>query len=156
MYHAEETHEAIIDMETFERVQAEIARRVAKHGSNCTEKKTYPYTGLMECANCGKKYRRKVTATQVVWICATYNALGKKQCAAKQIPEITLDLQTALVTEDISTIAKIVVDKDNTLHYHMKNGTIVTRRWEDRSRACSWTPEMREVARQRALERRGG
>lgn len=154
MYHAEQTHEAIIDMATFERVQAEIARRVEKHGTASTGKKIYPYTGLLECANCGKKYRRKVTATQVVWICATYNIHGKKHCASKQIPETTLDLQTALVTEDISTVEKIVVDKDNTLHYHMKDGTVVTRQWEDRSRACSWTPEMREVARQRALERR--
>ena len=153
-YLVEGAHEAIIDTETFEMVQAEIARRVEKHGPKKVATKSYPYTGLLECANCGKKYRRKVTATQVVWICATFNTLGKKYCASKQIPETMLDLHTAMVTSDISTISKIVVAENNTLYYHMRDGRIVMQKWEDRSRAASWTPEMREAARQNAKERR--
>ena len=153
-YLVEGAHEAIIDTETFEKVQTEIARRVEKHGPKTEAKKAYPYTGLLVCSGCGKKYRRKVTATQIVWICATFNTRGKKYCASKQIPETTLDQHTAMVTPDISAIAKIEVADNNILHYHMKDGRVVTQHWEDRSRAESWTPEMREVAREKVMERR--
>lgn len=153
-YLAEDTHEAIIDMATFEAVQSEMARRATKYDKSTTGKKTYPFTGLVECAKCGKNYRRKVTATQAVWICATYNTLGKKHYAAKQIPESVLESLTGMVTDDISGIQKIIVDDNNTLHFIMKDGHTVTHQWKDRSRAESWTLEMREAARQKAIERR--
>jgi hypothetical protein len=37
-----------------------------------------------------KHYRRKVTKTGAVWICSTFNTIGKGYCASKQIPESTL------------------------------------------------------------------
>ena len=153
-YLVEDAHEAIIDLATFQAVQEEIESRAKRYCSKGAKKKTYPYSGLIECANCGKKYRRKTTATRVVWICATFNTLGKKHCASKQIPEETLNLHTSLVTDDIEDVEKIIVAENNTLHYHMKDGNVITRQWDDRSRAESWTPELREKARQRETERR--
>lgn len=96
-YHATETHEAIVPPETFEAVQAEIARRAAKFARPSGGEKTYPFTGLLVCGICGKHYRRKVTAAQPVWICTTYNTLGKAACASRQIPESTLTEVTAEV-----------------------------------------------------------
>ena len=49
---------------------------------------------------------------------------------------------------------KIIADDGNTLHFHFSDGTVVTRTWADRSRAESWTPEMKEKARQQSLARR--
>lgn len=48
-------------------------------------------------------------------------------------------------------IQKIIVPEGNVLIFHLIDGTSVKRTWEDRSRRESWTPEMREKARQKAL-----
>ena len=117
-------------------------------------KPTFFYTGLIQCAKCGKNYRRKTTAARVVWICATFNTRGKKYCASKQIPEETLDALVAQVTRNPADIQKIIADDGNTLHFHLADGSVVTRTWADRSRAESWTSEKREIARQQAYERR--
>ena len=98
-YHAENTHESIIDIGTYNLVQLEMARRAERFAKPQT-KTEYPFTGLITCAGCGKHYRRKVTKTGPVWICATYNTLGKKACPSKAIPEQTLMALTAEI--DIS------------------------------------------------------
>lgn len=87
-------------------------------------------------------------------ICATLNTKGKKHCASKQIPEATLDELVRQVTDDPFSVKKIIADDGNTLHFHLSDGTAVTRTWTDRSRAESWTPEMKEKARQQSLARR--
>ena len=160
-YHAENTHEAIIPLETFNAVQAEIACRAARHTHPGRPQKVYPFTGLLICDICGKHYRRKVTATGPVWICATYNTLGKATCASKQIPEETLIAVTAeaMGTDSFdaealhSKITAVRVAEGNTLVFCFKNGTEAVKRWADRSRAESWTPEMRDAARKKTSER---
>ena len=153
-YLAENIHEAIIDIETFEKVQSEIKRRAQKYDRSYDGNKTYPFTGLLKCDNCGKHYRRKITKTQAVWMCAGYLTLGKEYCPSKQIPETVLEDQVQAVTDDIKAVKEIIVADKNTLHFVMKDGRTITRKWKDRSRSESWTPEMREAARQRAIERR--
>ena len=153
-YLAEETHEAIIPMEQWQAVQAEIERRSKLHTITPPAKTTFFYTGLIQCAKCGKNYRRKTTVTRVVWICATFNTRGKKYCASKQIPESTLDALVAEVTKKPTDIQKIIADDGNTLHFHLADGSVVTRVWADRSRSESWTAEKREAARQKEIERR--
>ena len=151
-YHVEDAHEAIIDLDTFSRVQEEMERRTKKYGHASKSKNRYPFTGLLVCGNCGKSYRRKVTATQPVWICATYNTQGKKYCDSKQIPESTLAEVTATVAS-IEDIEKIVVNNGNRLEYHLVSGIVIEKIWADRSRSESWTDEMREAVRRRKLER---
>ena len=58
-YYAERTHEAIIDIETFQAAQQEIARRAEKHTPR-PARQQYPYSGIIVCSLCGKHYRRKV------------------------------------------------------------------------------------------------
>ena len=53
-YHAEDAHEAIIDMETFQAVQKEKERRASQFIKKPSTKKIYPFTGLLVCDNCGK------------------------------------------------------------------------------------------------------
>lgn len=162
MYHAENTHEAIISQETFDAVQSEIARRANRFKKSNMHKATYPFSGKLICSVCGKNYRRKVTHTGPVWICSTYNALGKAACASKQIPE---DLLMNITAEALGidnfnertfadNMACIRVCTGNTLIYQFKDGSNVTMQWRDRSRRQSWTDEMKAAARQKALERR--
>lgn len=65
-------------------------------------------------------------------------------CAAKQIPETTLETVTADI--DINRLDSITAANDNRLIFHFKDGAVEERRWKDRSRSESWTPEMRKKA----------
>ena len=151
-YHAENTHEPIIDIGTYNSVQLEMKRRAEKYSGKPTHN-TYPFTGLITCDNCGKHYRRKVTPTGAVWICSTYNTYGKSKCPSKAIPETTL---TALVDEigGVDKITAITAKNNNILEFTLTSGEVATRKWQDRSRAESWTPEMRAAVGKKNKERR--
>lgn len=150
-FHVAETHEAIISMETFEAVQAEMQRRARKY-AKMQPRQAYPFSGIITCAICGKHYRRKVTATGPVWICSTYNTYGKSKCPSKAIPEATL-LETAAEVADIAEIAEITAEKNNALMFTLANGETVAKQWQDRSRSESWTEEMRNAVGLRTRER---
>ena len=49
-----------------------------------------------------------------------------------------------------SKITAIRAMKDNTLVFCLADGTETVKRWQDRSRAESWTPEMKVTASERA------
>ena len=96
----------------------------------------------------------------MVWCCSTYNTRGKRYCpTSKAIPEWTLKAVCAQALglcsfEEktfSSTIAAITAYPDNLLRFHFRDGHTEEYRWQDRSRRESWTAEMRETARQRAL-----
>ncbi len=148
-YHAESTHEPIISLDTFNAVRDERERRAKRFKCKQAPRKTYAFTGLLTCNHCGKHYRRKTTKTGIVWICTTFNSLGKSHCPSKQIPETTL----AEIASEFDDIKRIVVCADNILTFHLADDSSVNRRWQDRSRRESWTDEMREKARQKAFER---
>ncbi len=94
---------------------------------------------------------------------------GKQACPeSKQIREDTM----VSVTEEVlgikgltyknihDAIDFIEAYEGNRLVFHLKNGEVVERVWKDRSRAESWTPEMKlkakikEAERQEELKRR--
>ena len=151
-YHATDTHEAIIPLETFNAVQAEIRRRKEKYAP-AKPQQISPFTGLITCAICGKHYRRKTTATGPVWICSTYNSYGKSYCPSKAIPEEKL-IQTAALVGHTGEITAITAHNDNLLEFTLKDGTNAVKRWQDRSRAESWTAEMRRAAGEKTRERK--
>ena len=157
-YHITDSHETIISLEQFNAVQDEIKRRAEKYAAKGSSKKIYPYSGLLVCANCKKNYRRKVTTTGAVWICNTFNTYGKSHCSSKQIPEETLNNITLKTIGTLDTlhdkITAIRVENNNRLIFVFKSGEETVKRWIDRSRAESWTKEMKEKARQKTLERR--
>lgn len=67
------------------------------------------------------------------------------------IPETELErIAEELVgsAEDLPILVdSILVGPNNRLRFLFKNGTEVERVWKERSRADSWTPEMKEAAR---------
>lgn len=150
-YHATNTHESIIDIGTYNSVQLEMHRRAQKYGKPRSTQE-YPFSGMVTCALCGKHYRRKVTATGPVWICSTYNTHGKAACPSKAIPEPKL-METAATVAPLDEITAITAHNDNTLAFTLADGTQTVKRWQDRSRAESWTSEMRSAAGQRTKER---
>ena len=152
-YHITDAHEAIIPLWQFNAVQEEMQRRAEKHTPKFTPKYTYPIAGKITCAKCGKLYRRKVKENGPVWICTTYNTHGKAACPSKAIPESVLEV----IADEVGAIGKITAlqaCEGNTLVLTLTNGEQIVKRWQDRSRRQSWTPEMKEATRQRELERR--
>ena len=150
-YHATNTHEPIIDINTYNAVQLEMYRRAQKYGKQQTSGK-YPFSGTITCALCGKHYRRKVTATGPVWICSTYNTHGKAACPSKAIPESTL-MEIAATVSATGEITAVTAHNDNTLEFTLADGTVTVKQWQDRSRAASWTAEMRAAAGEKTRER---
>jgi len=157
-YSATGTHEAIISAKEFDAVQAEIERRAGKYApKDKVYTNRYPFSGLIVCDNCGKHYRRKVTRSGVVWICSTFNIKGKTSCPSKQIPEETLIAVTEEVIGNIETIhdkiTAIRAKNDNRLVFCLADGRETVKRWQDRSRAESWTDDMKASAREKTLKR---
>ena len=150
-YHATDTHEPIIDIGTYNSVQLEMHRRAQKYGKQQSSQK-YPFSGMITCAICGKRYRRKVTVTGPVWICNTYNTHGKAACPSKAIPESTL-MEIAAMVSATGEITAVTARNDNTLEFTLADGTVTVKQWQDRSRATSWTPEMRAAAGEKTRER---
>lgn len=160
-YHVEEAHEALISMEQYLAVQAEMNRRTAEYSRNNGKKQVYQFTGKLVCGCCGKHYQRKKTATGYVWICSTFNREGKSACPSRQIPEITLEKLSAEVlnaTEFVANIfseqiEKIDICNDCVVKFHFKDGHEETEQWQVRSRSESWTAEKRAEATEHSKKR---
>lgn len=160
-YHATETHEAIIPLETFATVQKEFARRAEKYAKNDSSPKRYPFTQKIVCGICGRTYRRKTATGRVAWSCSTYDTKGKVACASKKIPEPILMQCAADVmgsTEFDAVAFELRIDhieafNGNRLIFYFKDGTAKEVYWKDRSRSESWTPEMRKAAGQKTKQR---
>lgn len=161
MYHAEGTHEAIIPLAEFQATQAVREERAKKYSHVPAVRQTFPFTGRLHCQCCGKNYRRKTVSRGIVWICSTFNVQGKAYCPkSKQIPEETLMLVTAQVMglrafdaeAFTQQVKEVQMGENNTLTYIFNDGRQVETTWADRSRAESWTTEMKSKAQKRALQ----
>lgn len=164
MYYVENSHEPIIDKETFSLVQQELKRRAERLPVK-PEVMTYPFTSLLCCGLCGKHFRRKVTSAgtkyeKSVWICPTFNTYGKSACPAQQIPETILFAKTSEVlgvTEWdretlMANISEIQVPGSSRLVYVFRDGRTQEIAWQNPSRRESWTEEMKQKARKDALK----
>ena len=145
-YYVENNHPSIIDRDTFQKVQDEMKRRAEKYLCTPAQKQTYEFTSKIKCEQCGKNYRRKVLSSgKVVWICSTFNRLGKAYCPSQQIPE---DILKRVVGD--TEFCEIHIPCRNTINIIQNDGTVITKHWENPSRKDSWTPQMRELARERS------
>ena len=165
-YYVEGFHDAIIDKETFDAVQAEIEKRAAK-ASHSKEHATSTFTGIIHCEKCGANFQRKINGigtkyAKVTWACATYTHRGKAQCSAKRIPEDILEAKCAEALgiaefdeEAFRTrISAITVPGDGILIFSFKDGSNHSLTWEHQSRSESWSVEMKAAASAKMKEGR--
>lgn len=159
-YYVENDHPPIIDRDTFDRVQAERARRLERYGSDEYVYREYPFTRKMVCGKCGQHYRRKIASASTkyakpIWICTTFNRLGKSHCSSQQIPEDILQDVTRQVLglskfdESVfeEQISEIRVPAANLLIFVFRDGREVEQPWEHHSR--KWSEGAKQQARER-------
>jgi DNA invertase Pin-like site-specific DNA recombinase len=159
-FYVEQSHDAIIDIGTFDTVQMILKHASEKNKPIRPVNARYPFTGKIVCGNCGKHYQRRTTKGHVYWHCTTYLEHGKAACPAKQIPEETLLNLTAetLMTENfeeqafLELVEHIEVPAANRLRFVYYDGHTHDYEWKDRSRAESWTDEMKQAARVKSLQ----
>lgn len=162
-YYAEGTHEAIIDRATYDAAQRLLAKLRANAQVRSPRKKS-AFTSMITCAVCGRKYKRCTCGKRHFWNCPTAVQTDLPSCGTSQIPEKLLyDLaaQVLGLTQFDESVFRAKVKgidalPDKTLVFHLYDGSTAARHWEHTSRVKSWTPEMKEKARQRALAQRRG
>lgn len=159
-YFAEDTHEAIIPMETYQAVQMERERRrklgvLANWSIN-----TSCFTSRIKCSICGKSYRRSgkrqrknLEEVYYIWICRTKSDKGVKYCSAKSIPEKMLTkvcaevLETGGFDEEVlrKRVERITVIGEDTLRFYFYDGTSRKKKWKSTAKTDWWTEERRKA-----------
>jgi len=122
-YYMADCHEAIIDRETYAKVQAEMERRAGMINP------TYPFTGKIKCGICGSYYTRKKGITKgktyVHWICRSKKEAGET-CTGTNFKEDDLKQICAGVLEKPSfdeeafgsEVKSIMVQENGSLEFH--------------------------------------
>lgn len=159
-YYVRNHHAAIVDRETYDKVQEVLAYRT-KMGFMLHKGRTC-FTHKIQCGICGKWYSRFSKDGYVDWICSTRRK--GKDCPSKYLPDRRLkaaccrvlgleEFDGAVFTDKVE---KIVVPEQHRLVFHMKDGTIIDETWEPVSRKEYWTPERRAERSRQYKGRRSG
>ncbi len=131
-YYVENNHPAIIDANTFLRVQEEVARRSGKPKKTSKDTTTengkysskYALTELLICGKCKTPYRRVVWnkngKKKAVWRCISRLYSGTKYCADS--PTIEEKLLHEAIMNGIMKVAKQDVNVIKTLKEHIAIG----------------------------------
>ncbi len=108
-YIVENTHEAIIDRETFEKVQRLLIRDTR---TGPQQKKLYLFSGFLKCADCGKAMTRSKVGNVVYYYCRTYKDRSKTACTKHTIKHDRLE---AAVLYAIQQQVYLAVDYTKTI-----------------------------------------
>ena len=163
-YEVTGSHEAIISETDFATVQERLLETQKKHTNNPKGNANYLFTGLIKCGYCGGSFVHHTNCSgkykRSIWCCHRSNELGQTICPAKAIPETILIEQTKVVIGAdgalsrealLDKVTKIVVPAPQQLIYCFRDGTEVAVEWQHKSRSESWTPEMRQAAREKSM-----
>ena len=162
-YYVPNTHEAIIDQETFDYVQAEMARRRELGPLANKALNTCCFTGKIKCSFCGLSYMHSQRLNRAkrtlqpekmeTWACGSRKKKGG-HCVGREIPHRIVLRETAgamgLDEFDEHAFSEQMDHIDVTgareLTFHFKDGRTVVRQWVNTSKKDCWTAEYRAEA----------
>ena len=158
-YYVENTHEPIIDKETFDYVQKEMARRKELGALANKSLNTTCFTGKIKCGICGRSYMHNLRTDrgfEEFWNCGSHKLAGRSCGAKGSIPQkILIKECTEVLGLDnfdeqvfLEQVEKIVVPEYHVMIFSMKDGRKITRHWVSTAKKDSWTEEQKN--RQRA------
>ncbi len=150
-YFVENTHDAIIDKTTFDKVQSEFRIRSESRNSVFAQK--------LKCSSCGEDYIRNTCGKPAykLWVCKTKKKIGCSACQAVSIREEKLKEVSAEVLgltefdKDIfeEQIESVIMDDKDTIHFNFFDGIVVTKKWKSTLIKDTWTQERREKMSER-------
>ena len=114
----EDTHEAIISQELWDKVRE--AEKAVSHGKRSTDGTTKPLSGMVFCPDCGYKMKagtrlRTLKSGEKVrynhYNCSSYALYGKGHCSTHYITQNQLE---AVIIADIRSMAELVVKDEQT------------------------------------------
>lgn len=170
-YVVENHHEAIIDADTFNQVQEEMARRKEagkqRGGYARNYLNTSCFTGIIKCGICGKSYihniRKYKGKPSEYWSCLSNKEKAEKRCGAYgAIPQPALEractsvLGMATFDEDefLQRVEKIVVPAYHSLIFYLKDGTVIKQPWKSTALKDMWTEKRKKEMQQRMAQYR--
>ncbi len=114
MYYIEETHQAIIEKDMFERVQDLIKKKQNKrlkkeHKVN----KKHIFSKVLLCDECGKTLRNKIVNNKSYWVCNARDK-GYTRCNVTQIPEE--EIKRAFIV----MVNKLILHREDILYPMLK------------------------------------
>lgn len=138
MYYAENTHPAIIDMELFEIVKKEMARRKDVKDTNVGSSRytsKYPFSGLLVCGTCGstlRRHTRTVGSGKYVpaWGCAARIKEGRAVCDSHHVNEDTLERTYLAAVKQMADNADAVIEA-------VREGALLTMEPENNARLAA-------------------
>ena len=159
-YLVSDNHKPIVSKEQFQECVRIRAKRNAAYKDR-KPVKSYPFTKMIKCGCCGSSFHHKVCTYQPKWMCKEADKMGKDYCTNKAIPERVLYkvIAEVLGLEEFDEIIfkekveDMVAYPNNLLVINFKDKTSKEVTWVTPSRKDSWTPEMKEQARQREERR---
>lgn len=153
-YFVENTHEAIISMDVFRQVEAEIMRRREEGVFANPAINTTVFTSKIKCPYCQKNFnrstRKKIHGGEKFWLCANRRS-HKSSCGTGDLNENILKEQVCEVLEidefdeEIfkEKVSHIDVIKKEKLIFHLKDGSIKEIPFRQKYRIL--TEEMKKV-----------
>lgn len=162
-YLIKDDHEPIISKEIYHKAQRIRKQRLSKINSKPAIRK-YAFSGMLKCGVCGRGYSHKSTSHNDIWKCSYALKRGVEACHSKQVPtKILIDASNHILNRQEfdegffkSKVDFILVMPNRKLIFQLKDGTSKEYFWKEKSRSESWTPEMREQARIKELNRLKG
>ncbi len=162
MFYFENSHPAIIDLVTYEAAKAMLDAATEYFRPEVAPSES-PFSKKMVCGLCGGYIKRAKNNGRTIWNCNKYLTQGTAGCDAKEIRNDRLEAICCEVFGMDSFDADVIGKKvqkiivfPRKLIFILTDGKEIEKVWQHTSRSKSWTPEMREKARQRALMQRGG
>ena len=165
-YFVENTHEPIIDMETFQYVQDEIARRKELGALANKSLNTTCFTGKIKCPHCGVSYMHNKRTDRgnylEFWCCGSRKKKGGRcevggsinhKNMAKACTEV-LGLEEFNEEIFLREVDHIDVPKRYVLEFHMTDGRVITKDCPNTGHKDCWTAEYR--AKTSAKRRKNG
>ncbi len=100
----EGTHEPIIDMDTWDKVQDLLGRNTRQ---TKLEQNVHMFAGFLKCGDCGRAMVKIIRKGVTVFNCGSYNRYGRGHCSIHRITEEELE---GIVLQDLNLIIKSVKD----------------------------------------------
>lgn len=132
-YYIKDCHEAIIDRETWAKVQSEMKRRTASLNP------VYPFTGKIKCGMCGRSYTRRSSIVKgrkyVNWFCRAKKEKGVT-CKSQNYSEDKLcEICAGMMGIDVfdeavfkETVKEITIFLDGSFSCHFYGGKV--KKWQ--------------------------